>query len=71
MATLQIEIQRFSLTSSKSFETVVAAAVHAAFEHPDLNKFRRKLGSTKTYAAMEELIREVVATIRLHGVHSH
>jgi hypothetical protein len=68
MATLQIEIQRFSPTSSKSFETVVAAAVYAAVEHPDLNKFRRKLGSTKTYAAMEKLNREVVATIRLHGV---
>jgi hypothetical protein len=71
MATLQIEIQRFSPTSSKSFETVVAAAVYAAVEHPDLNKFRRKLGSTKTYAAMEKLNREVVATIRLHGVPSH
>ncbi|HKN01184.1 MAG TPA: hypothetical protein VJX23_11755 [Candidatus Binataceae bacterium] len=62
MATLQIEIQRFSLTSSKSFETVVAAAVHAAVGHPHLNKLGRKLGSTKTYGAMEELIREVVAT---------
>ena len=62
MATLQIEIQPFSLTSSKSFGTVVGVAAHAALGHPDLNNFRRKLGSTKRYAAMEELIRELVTT---------
>ncbi len=59
MATRQIEIQRFSVTSSKSFEKVLAA-VDAAVGHPDLNEFRRKLGSTTTYAAMEKTIREVV-----------
>jgi hypothetical protein len=62
MATLQIEIQPFSLTSSKSFETVMGVAAHAALGHPELNNFRRELGSTTTYAAMEELIREVVTT---------
>jgi len=59
MATRQIEIQRFSVTSSKSFEEVLAA-VEAVVGHPDVNEFRRKLGSTKTYAAMEKIIREVV-----------
>jgi hypothetical protein len=52
MAIRQIEIQRFSVTSSKSFEEVLAA-VDAAVGHPDLNELRRTLGSTTTYAAME------------------
>ena len=44
---------------SKSFEEVLAA-VDATVGHLDLNEFRRKLGSTTTYAAMEKPIREVV-----------
>jgi hypothetical protein len=44
---------------SKSFEEVLAA-VDAAVGHLDLNEFRRKLGSTTTYAAMDKTIREVV-----------
>jgi uncharacterized protein (DUF302 family) len=59
MATNQIEIQRFSVTSSKPFEEVVAA-VDAAVGHPDGDEFHRKLSSTKTYAAMEKIIREVI-----------
>lgn len=59
MATRQIEIQRFSVTSSKSFEEVLAA-VEAAIGHPDLNEFRRKLNSATTYAETEKIVREVV-----------
>ncbi len=57
MATKQIEIQRFSVTSSNSFDEVLAA-VDAAVGHPDGDEFRRKLGSTKTYAAIEKIIHE-------------
>jgi hypothetical protein len=44
---------------SKSFEEVLAA-VDAAVGHLDLNEFRRTLGSTTIYAAMEKTIREIV-----------
>ena len=49
---------------SKSFEEVLAA-VDAAVGHLDLNEFRRKLGSTTIYAAMEKTIREVVGPFSL------
>jgi hypothetical protein len=55
---LAIEMQRFSVTSSKPFEEVLAA-VDAAVGHPG-GEFRRKLGSTKTYAAREKMIHEVI-----------
>ena len=56
---LAIEIQRFSVTSSKPFEKVLAA-VDAAIGHPDGGEFHRKLASTKTYAAIEKIVNEVV-----------
>ena len=52
-------IERFSVTSSKPFE-VVLAAVDAAVGHPDASEFRRKLGEAKTYAAMEKIVHEII-----------
>ena len=56
---LAIEMQRFSVTSSKPFEKVLAA-VDAAVGHPDGAEFHRKLGAANTYAAMEKIVNEVV-----------
>ena len=56
---LAIEMQRFSVTSSKPFEEVLTA-VDAAVGHPDIGEFHRKLASTKTYAAIEKIVQEVV-----------
>ena len=40
----QIAVQRFSVTSSKSFGDI-AAAIDAAIGHPDMNLFRRRYRS--------------------------
>jgi len=56
---LAVEMQRFSVTSSKPFEQVLAA-VDAAVGHPDIGEFHRKLGSTRTYAAIEKIVQEAV-----------
>jgi uncharacterized protein (DUF302 family) len=56
---LAVEIQRFSVTSSKPFEEVLAA-IDAAVGHPDLAEFHRKLASTKTYTAIEKIVHEVI-----------
>src|SRR4029077_13788888 len=56
---LAIEMQRFSVTSAKPFEKVLAA-VDAAVGHPDGAEFHRKLGAAKTYAAMEKIVSEVI-----------
>ena len=56
---LAVEMQRFSVTSSKPFEQVLAA-IDAAVGHPDLGEFHRKLALTKTYTAIEKLVYEVI-----------
>jgi len=56
---LAVEMQRFSVTSSKPFEQVLAA-IDAAVGHPDLGEFHRKLALTKTYTAIEKIVHEVI-----------
>jgi len=52
MNTKQISVQRFSVTSSKSFAKVIAA-FEAGIGHPDMNAFRKDIGAAKTYAQLE------------------
>jgi uncharacterized protein (DUF302 family) len=61
---LAVEMQRFSVTSSKPFEQVLAA-VDAAVGHPDIGEFHRKLASTATYAAIEKVVQEVIGSAGL------
>jgi uncharacterized protein (DUF302 family) len=56
---LAVEMQRFSVTSSKPFDEILAA-IDAAVGHPDIREFHRKLGSTRTYAAIEKIVHEVI-----------
>jgi hypothetical protein len=46
MGIKQIAVQRFSVTSSKSFGDI-AAAIDAAIEHLDMNLFRRRYRSAE------------------------
>jgi uncharacterized protein (DUF302 family) len=55
MATKQISVQRFSVTSSKKFEEVVAKLA-AGVGHPDMRAMFAKIGAAKTYAEVEEAI---------------
>ena len=55
MATKQIDGQRFSVTSAKSFEEVMAG-LEAGIGYPDMDVFRRDMTAAKTYAELEKLI---------------
>jgi len=59
MTTKQASVQRFSVTSSKSFEEVVAG-LEAAVGHPNMHGFLRDVASAKTYADLEKVIHEVI-----------
>jgi len=59
MATKQIEVQRFSVTSSKSFGDVVKA-LEGAIGHPDLSAFRKNIASAKTFADVETVVRKAI-----------
>ena len=52
-------MQRFSVISSRPFEDVVTA-FSAAIGHPNMSGFLTVLGSTKSYAEMEGVIRKAL-----------
>src|ERR1700723_3870466 len=55
MGSKQISVQRFSVTSSKKFEEVVAKLA-AGVGHPDVRRMFGKIGTAKTYAEAEQAI---------------
>lgn len=59
MATKHIDVQRFSVTSSKSFEDVVTR-LEAGIGHPDMEAFRRDVTAAKTYTDLEQVIQKVI-----------
>ncbi len=59
MATRVITVQRFSVTSAKSFADVVAG-VDAAIGHPDITALLRDIAAAKTYIELEKVIHGAV-----------
>jgi uncharacterized protein (DUF302 family) len=55
VAKKQISVQRFSVTSSKRFEEVVAKLA-AGVGHPDVRSMFAKIGAAKTYAEVEKAV---------------
>ena len=55
MTTRKIEIERFSLTSSRPFEAVVTA-LKAAVGHPDMDEFFKATDGTRTFAELESAV---------------
>ena len=56
MTTRRIEMERFSLISSKPFQAVLAA-LKAAIGHPDMAEFAKVTNSGRTFAELEAVIR--------------
>lgn len=54
-----VQVQRFSVTSSNSFERVVAG-LEAVVGHPDMSAFQRNVAAAKTYAELESVIHKVI-----------
>jgi hypothetical protein len=51
MTIRKVEIERFSVTSSKPFEAVVAA-LEAAVGHPDMLEFVKATNCARTFAEL-------------------
>jgi hypothetical protein len=49
---IRINVERFSVTSRKSFRDVMAA-LHTPVDQPDMDGFRKSVSATKTIAEME------------------
>jgi hypothetical protein len=64
MATQQVQVQRWSITSAKPFESVVAA-VEAGIGRPDMKDFGRAVAAATTYADLEKVVQAAVSKIGL------
>ena len=64
MAVKQVNVERFSVTSSKSFREVIRV-FDAAVGHPDMNAFRDNVAAAKTYAELEKVILAAVGPYEL------
>jgi hypothetical protein len=49
---IRINVERFSVTSRKSFRDLMAS-LHTAVGHPDMDGFRKSVSATKTVVEME------------------
>lgn len=56
MTTRRVEMERFSLISSKPFQ-VVLAALKAPLGHPDMAEFAKATKSARTFAELEDAVR--------------
>src|SRR5712671_3494902 len=56
MTTRRIEIERFSMISSKPFQAVLAA-LKAAVGHPDMAEFAKAVKGARTFAELEDGVR--------------
>jgi len=59
MTTKQIDVRRWSVTSSKPFESVVAA-VDAAVGHPNMREFTAGIGAAKTAGDLEAIVQRAL-----------
>lgn len=57
MAVREIMVERFSVSSTRSFSDVVAA-VEAAIGHPDMKSFSKDLADARTFSEVEEIVGE-------------
>lgn len=61
MAIQQINVHRFSVTSTRSFESVMAA-IDAAVGHPDMRGFYKDMAAAPSWASLEDLVHRAVGT---------
>jgi uncharacterized protein (DUF302 family) len=59
MATREINVERFSITSSKPFDEVIEA-IDAAIGRPDIKAFRKKITSAKSFADVETVVQGAI-----------
>lgn len=59
MPVQRISVERFTVTSSKSFDEVLEA-LHAAIGHPDMKSFQRDVSSSSTHEELESTIHKAI-----------
>ncbi len=61
METIEVEVQRVSVVSSRPFEEIVRR-LNAAVGHPDMNAFHKAVAAATTFADLEDVVRGAVGS---------
>ena len=61
MPTIEIQVRRFSIVSSRSFEEIVRRLT-ATIGHPDMNAFHSALTAARTVADLEEVVQGAIGS---------
>ena len=64
MTIKRFEVERFSVTSSKPFEAVVAA-LEGAVGHPDMVEFEKATKDSRTFDELETIVRQALGRTEL------
>ncbi len=64
MATKQVTVHRFSVTSSKSFRDVIGA-FDVAVGRPDVNAFQENVAAAESYAELEKVVHAAIGSSEL------
>jgi uncharacterized protein (DUF302 family) len=60
----KIEMERFSLTTSKAFDEVIAG-VNAAIAHPDMAEFGRSTHEARSFSELKNAIEKSLSKVGL------
>ena len=61
MATIEVQVRRFSVVSSRPFEEIVRRLT-ATIGHPDMNAFHSAVASARTDADLEEVVQGAIGS---------
>jgi uncharacterized protein (DUF302 family) len=61
MSTIEVQVRRFSVTSSRPFDDVVKDLT-ATIGHPDMNAFQRGVAAAKTLADLEKVVQGAIGS---------
>ena len=64
MTTRRVEMERFSVVSSKPFQEILAS-LKSAVGHPDMAEFARATKSARTFAELENVVRNGLGKTKL------
>ncbi len=64
MTIRKVEIERFSVRSPKSFESILQT-LEAQIGHPDMNAFAKAVTAAESYGELEKIVQKAVGTSKL------
>ena len=59
MATIEVQVQRFTIISSQPFESILQK-LEAQIGHPDMRAFTKAVAAAENYGELEEIVQQAI-----------